>query len=155
VELQSWASTHWAAAGLGLAAADKPDQRGELSSSLTEGHTIERSPPGRPEHQQDKAGPHRERLWPSRRASEPQQGHHQHWDRIDARARAREEAQDGLHRRSWRVKDKMLTLKDSREEQSRADKTGCIQGPTSAGTHRSCSPDFSLGICVCFFNFVM
>jgi len=44
-------------------------------------------------------------------ASAPQQGHPWHWDRIDARARVREEAQDGLHRRSWRVKDETLTLK--------------------------------------------
>jgi len=58
-----------------------------------------------------RAGSHREQLWPSGRASEPQQGHQQHWDRIDARARAREEAQDGLHRRSWRIKDETLTLK--------------------------------------------
>jgi hypothetical protein len=43
-------------------------------------------------------------------ASAPQQGH-EHWDCIDARARAREEAQDGLHRRPQRVKDEMLTLK--------------------------------------------
>jgi len=65
---------------------------------------------------------------------------------------AREEAQDGLHRQSWRDKDKTSTLKGSREEQSRADKTECIQGPTSAGTHRSCSLEFNLGICVCFFD---
>jgi len=38
-------------------------------------------------------------------ASALQQGHQWHWDRIDARARAREEPQDGLHRRPWRVKD--------------------------------------------------
>jgi len=38
-------------------------------------------------------------------ASAPQQGHQQHWDRIFARTRAREEAQDGLHGRPWRVKD--------------------------------------------------
>jgi len=44
-------------------------------------------------------------------ASAPQQGHPQHWDRIDACARAREEAQDELHRRPWRIKDKTLTLK--------------------------------------------
>jgi len=44
-------------------------------------------------------------------ASAPQQGHQRHWDRIDARARAREEAQDGLHRRPWCVKDETLSLK--------------------------------------------
>ena len=44
-------------------------------------------------------------------ASAPQQGHQQHWDCIDARARAQEEAQDGLHRTLWRVKDETLTLK--------------------------------------------
>jgi len=44
-------------------------------------------------------------------ASAPQQGHPWHWDHIDARTRVREEAQDGLHKRSWRVKDETLTLK--------------------------------------------
>jgi len=37
--------------------------------------------------------------------------HQWHWDCIDARARAREEAQDGLHRQSWRIKDETLTIK--------------------------------------------
>jgi len=46
----------------------------------------------------------------SGQASEPQQGHQRHWDRIDARARAREEAQDGLHRPPCCVKDQTLTL---------------------------------------------
>jgi len=53
----------------------------------------------------------------------PQQGHPRHWDRIDACTRAQEEAQDGMYRRPWRVKDETLTLKGSREEQSRADTT--------------------------------
>ena len=53
----------------------------------------------------------------------PQQGHPRHWDRIDACTRAQEEAQDGMYRRPWRVKDETLTLKGSREEQSRADNT--------------------------------
>jgi len=44
-------------------------------------------------------------------ASAPQEGHQRHWDRIDARARARQEAQDGLHKRPWRIKDETLTLK--------------------------------------------
>jgi len=44
-------------------------------------------------------------------ASAPQKGHQRHWDRIDARARAREETQDGLYRRPWHVKDDTLTLK--------------------------------------------
>jgi len=44
-------------------------------------------------------------------ASAPQQGHQRHLDHIDARARVREEAQDGLHRWPWRVKDETLTLK--------------------------------------------
>ena len=65
----------------------------------------------RPAGASNRAGPHRERLWPSGWASEPQQGHQWHWGRIDTRARAREEAQDGLHRQSWRVKDETLTLK--------------------------------------------
>jgi len=70
-----------------------------------------RSPPGQPEHRQDRVGPHRQRLWLSGRASEPHQGHQRHWDRLDARAKAQEEAQDGLHRPLWRAEDEMLTLK--------------------------------------------
>ena len=37
--------------------------------------------------------------------------HQQHWDRIDFRASALEEAWGGLHRRWWCVKDETLTLK--------------------------------------------
>jgi len=35
---RTWTSANWTAAGPGLTAADKPDKRGESSSSLTEGH---------------------------------------------------------------------------------------------------------------------